>query len=145
MKRFIGHYVEMVVAMFVGMGVLALPWMLIWPDLDENPVTDTLVMATNMTIGMAAWMAVRGHGRRLIVEMSAAMVAPFLVLLVPYATGAVTADTLMMGGHTLMFLTMLAAMLLRREDYVNHHGRPLWARRRSAEADPADHGVKAFR
>lgn len=140
MKRFIGHYVEMVVAMFVGMGVLALPWMLIWPDLDQNPVADTLVMAANMTIGMAAWMAVRGHGRRMIVEMSAAMVAPFVVLLVPYANGAVTADTVMMGGHTLMFLTMLAAMLVRRDDYVNHHGRPLRAGRL-----PADHGVKAFR
>jgi hypothetical protein len=145
MKRFIGHYVEMVVAMFVGMGVLALPWMLIWPDLDENPVADTLVMAANMTIGMAAWMGVRGHDRRMIVEMSAAMVAPFLVLLVPYATGAVTADTLMMGGHTLMFVTMLAAMLLRREDYMHRHGRPLRTRRQPAEARPADDGVKAIR
>ena len=59
MNRFIGHYVEMVLAMFVGMGILALPWMLIWPDLDEYPVADTLVMAANMTIGMAAWMALR--------------------------------------------------------------------------------------
>ncbi len=145
MKRLIGHYVEMVVAMFVGMGVLALPWMLLWPDLDENPVAHTLVMAANMTIGMAAWMALRGHGRRMIVEMSVAMVAPFLVLLVPYATGVVTADTLMMAGHLLMLVTMLAAMVLRRQDYMNHHGRPLRARRRPAEVIPADHDVKAFR
>jgi flagellar biosynthetic protein FliP len=144
MKRFIGHYVEMVVAMFVGMGVLALPWMLLWPGLDEDPVANTLVMAANMTIGMAAWMALRGHGRQMIVEMSAAMVAPFLVLLVPYAAGAITADTLMMAGHMLMFLTMLGAMVLRREDYVNHHGRPL-RRRPSAQAIPADDGVEAFR
>ena len=129
MKRFIGHYVEMVVAMFVGMGVPALPWMLIWPDLDESPVADTLVMAANMTIGMAAWMALRGHGRRMIVEMSAAMVAPFLVLLVPYVTGAITADTLMMGGHTLMFFTMLGAMLIRRQDYMHHHGTLPWRKR----------------
>ena len=145
MKRFTLHYVEMVLAMFVGMGVLALPWMLIWPDLDEYPVADTLVMAANMTIGMAAWMALRGHGRQMIVEMSAAMVAPFLLLLVPYAAGVITADTLMMAGHMLMFLTMLAAMLLRREDYLNHHSRPLRARRRPAQTLSADHGVKAFR
>ena len=81
----------------------------------------------------------------MIVEMSAAMVAPFLLLLVPYAAGVVTADTVMMAGHMLMFLTMLAAMLLRREDYLNHHGRPLRARRRPAQTAPADHGVKAFR
>jgi len=145
MKRFIGHYVEMVLAMFVGMGVLALPWMLIWPGLDEHPVADTLVMAANMTIGMAGWMALRGHGRRMIVEMSAAMVAPFLVLLVPFAAGGITADTLMMAGHTLMFFTMLAAMLVRRQDYMHHHGRPLRARRRPAQTLPADHDVKAFR
>ena len=145
MKRFTLHYVEMVLAMFVGMGLLALPWMLIWPDLGDYPVADTLVMAANMTIGMAAWMALRGHGRRMIVEMSAAMVAPFLLLLVPYTAGVITADTVMMAGHMLMFLTMLAAMLLRREDYLNHHGRPLRARRRPAQARPADHGVKAFR
>jgi len=145
MKRFTLHYVEMVLAMFVGMGVLALSWMLIWPDLDEYPVADTLVMAANMTIGMAAWMALRGHGRQMIVEMSAAMVAPFLLLLVPYTAGVITADTVMMAGHMLMFLTMLAAMLLRREDYLNHHSRPLRARRRPAQTLSADHGVKAFR
>ena len=121
MKRFIGHYVEMVVAMFVGMGVLALPWMLIWPDLDQNPVADTSVMAANMSIGMAAWMAVRGHGRRMIVEMSAAMVAPFVVLLVPYQLGALSGDGLMMWGHALMFVTMLAAMLWRLDEYRRGH------------------------
>jgi flagellar biosynthetic protein FliP len=133
MKHFIGHYVEMVLAMFVGMGLLALPWMLIWPDLGDHPVADTLVMAANMTIGMAAWMALRGHGRRMIVEMSAAMVAPFL-LLVPLVAGAITADTLMMAGHVLMFLTMLAAMLLRRQDYMHHHGTLPWRKRVTAVA-----------
>lgn len=120
--RFVGHYIEMVVAMFVGMGLLALPWMLIWPGLSAHPVLDTLVMAANMTIGMAAWMAIRGHGRRMIAEMSVAMVAPFVVLLAPLAAGAITIDSLTMAGHVLMFLTMLAAMLLRREDYAHHHG-----------------------
>ncbi len=128
--RFVGHYVEMVVAMFVGMGLLALPWMLVWPGLSDHPVPDTLVMAANMAIGMAAWMAIRGHDRRLIVEMSVAMVAPFVVLLAPLATGAITADTLRMTGHMLMFLTMLAAMLLRRQDYSHLHGTaPLRIRR----------------
>jgi flagellar biosynthetic protein FliP len=126
--RFIGHYAEMVLAMSIGMGLLALPWLLIWPGLGDHPVPDTLVMAANMTIGMAAWMAVRGHGRRMIVEMSAAMVAPFLLLLAPLAAGAITADTLTMAGHALMFLTMLGAMLVRRHDYAHHHG--TWPLRR---------------
>ena len=133
MKRFVAHYVEMVLAMFAGMGLLALPWMLIWPGLSDHAAIDTLVMAANMTTGMAAWMAFRGHGRRMIVEMSAAMVAPFLVLLVPLAMGAISDDTLMMAGHTLMFLTMLAAMLVRREDYTRHHATAPGRRRQSED------------
>ncbi|MFF3228793.1 hypothetical protein ACFYV7_38775 [Nocardia suismassiliense] len=119
---FVGHYLEMVLAMFIGMGLLALLWMLIWPGLHDQPVASTLVMAADMTIGMAGWMAIRGHSRRMIVEMSVAMVAPFVVLLVPLVTGAITADTLMTVGHVLMFGTMLAAMLLRRSDYTHRHG-----------------------
>ena len=65
--------------------------MLVWPGLSDHPVIDTLVMAADMTIGMAAWMAFRGHARRMVVEMSAAMVAPFLLLLVPLAAGAISA------------------------------------------------------
>ncbi len=120
--RFAGHYLEMVVAMFVGMGLFALPWMLLWPSLSDHPVLDTLVMVANMTLGMAAWMAVRRHSSRLIIEMSAAMVAPFVVLLAPLAAGAITIETLSTAGHVLMFVTMLGAMLLRRHAYLHRHG-----------------------
>jgi flagellar biosynthetic protein FliP len=138
LRRFVGHYLEMVLSMLAGMGLLAIPWMVLWPGLSDHPVIDTLVMTANMTIGMAAWMAFRGHGRRMIVEMSAAMVAPFLLLLIPLVAGAITTDTLMMGGHTLMFLTMLGAMLVRRGDYTHHHGTWPWNRRRSTPVeDPA--------
>lgn len=115
--RLIGHYVEMVVAMAVGMGVLALPWMLMWPGLHNHRVLDVLVMVVNMTLGMAAWMAIRRHSRRTIIEMSVAMVAPFVVLLVPLATGAISVNTLTTAGHILMFGSMFAAMLVRRRDY----------------------------
>ena len=135
LRRFVGHYLEMVLSMLAGMGLLAIPWMVLWPGLSDHPVIDTLVMTANMTIGMAAWMVFRGHGRRMIVEMSAAMVAPFLLLLIPLAAGAITTDTLMMGGHTLMFITMLGAMLVRRDDYTHHHGTWPWSRRRSAPAE----------
>jgi hypothetical protein len=49
------------------------------------------------------------------------MVAPFVVLLVPYWAGAADRDILMMGGHTLMFATMLLAMLWRRHEYTADH------------------------
>lgn len=129
MKRFVAHYMEMVLAMLVGMGVLGGLWMMIWPGIHDRPVLHTLEMAADMTIGMAVWMVLRGHPRRMIVEMSVAMVAPFL-LLIPLVAGVITAGTLMLAGHVLMLFTMLAAMLLRREDYMHHHGRPVWKRRR---------------
>ncbi len=130
-RRFLGHYVEMLLAMTAGMLLLGGLAMLVWPGLPDHPVTSTLVMAADMTVGMAAWMAFRGHSRRLVVEMSAAMVAPFLLLLVPLVAGVISAETLNMAGHTLMLLSMLAAMLLRRQDYTARHdtGRS-WRRRR---------------
>lgn len=118
--------------MLAGMGILGGLWMMIWPGIHDHPVLHTLEMAADMTIGMAVWMALRGHSRRMIVEMSVAMVAPFLLLLIPLVAGLITAGTLMLAGHVLMLFTMLAAMLLRREDYMHHHGTFPWRRRRPA-------------
>lgn len=133
-SRFAGHYVEMVLAMLAGMGILGGLWMIIWPGINDHLVIHTLQMAADMTIGMAVWMALRGHSRRMIVEMAVAMVAPFIVLIVPLAGGAITADTMMIAGHLLMLFTMLAAMLLRRHDYSHHEGRLPWQRHRTALA-----------
>ncbi|WP_144126893.1 hypothetical protein [Catellatospora sichuanensis] len=115
--RFALHFAEMVVAMFVGMLALGPLWSLAWPGLSDLTVLSVLVMATNMTIGMALWMRFRRHGWARIAEMSAAMYVPFLVLLVPYAYGAVSGEALMMGGHLLMLPAMLAAMLWRHREY----------------------------
>jgi hypothetical protein len=119
--RFAGHYLEMIVAMVLGMVALGPIWSLAVPRLSDYPVADVLVMATNMSIGMALWMRIRRHSWPRIAEMCAAMYVPFLVLLVPYGAGVLSADGLMMGGHVLMFPAMLAAMLWRRGDYY-HHG-----------------------
>jgi hypothetical protein len=115
--RFVLHYLEMVLAMFVGMFALAPIWTLAWPGHADRPVVDALVMAANMTLGMALWMRIRRHRWGLIVEMSAAMVLPFLALLVPYAMGALDAHGLMMGGHIIMLPAMLVAMLVRHREY----------------------------
>jgi peptidoglycan/LPS O-acetylase OafA/YrhL len=61
-----------------------------------------------MAIAMVVWMRVRGHGWRGTVEMAAAMLVPFLVLLVPYWAGGLTESALMAAGHTLMMVAMLA-------------------------------------
>jgi hypothetical protein len=117
--HFVRHYVEMVVAMLAGM--FALGWLegLAFPALTLPTELAVLVMATNMSLGMAAWMRVRRHAWRPIAEMSAAMYLPFAVLLVPFWTGLLDAGDLMIWGHVLMLPAMAAAMLLRPAEYAH--------------------------
>jgi hypothetical protein len=115
--HFVRHYLEMVVAMFAGMFALGTLEHLVWPALTARHDVGVLVMATNMAIGMGAWMRFRGHSWRGIVEMSGSMYVPFAVLLVPYWSGAIGAGALMTWGHVLMFPAMAAVMLLRPAEY----------------------------
>lgn len=125
-RPFTRHYLEMVVAMVLGMVVLDPVWRLgLWlggaDDLLDNHTTGSVIMATNMCIGMGAWMRHRGHTWHPILEMSAAMYVPFVVLMPLLWTGAMSGAQYMVGGHGLMLLTMLAAMLWRRNEYSGHH------------------------
>jgi hypothetical protein len=113
------HYLEMVVAMVVGMVLLGLLQQLAWPSLNFYSAVGVLVMATDMAIGMGAWMRVRGHSWRGIAEMSASMYAPFIALLVPYWTGVVSGAELLTWGHLLMFPAMALVMYLRPAEYRN--------------------------
>jgi hypothetical protein len=116
------HYLEMVVAMVVGMMALGPVEDLLWPGLDDRLDVHVVVMATNMAIGMGAWMRFRGHSWRAIAEMSAAMYVPFAVLLVPYWAGAVSGGLLMTAGHVAMLPLMALAMLLRPAEYTHRAG-----------------------
>jgi hypothetical protein len=118
-RHFVRHYVEMVVAMLVGMVVLGPVEALIWPDLTARADVGAVVMATNMAIGMGGWMRFRGHSWRGIAEMSAAMYVPFLVLLLPFWSGAIGEHAVMTWGHVLMLPAMAAVMLLRPEEYAH--------------------------
>lgn len=117
-RRFWWHYAEMLLAMAVGMMLLAPLWQ---PLGIERADLQVLTMAADMTIGMAAWMRVRRHGWRPIAEMSAAMVAPFVLLLPALWAGMLSEEGLVVLGHVLMLLAMLAAMLLRPDEYTGHH------------------------
>ena len=118
-RHFVRHYVEMLVAMVVGMVVLDRLEGLVLPDLMSRADVGALVMATNMAVGMGAWMRFRGHSRRGIAEMAAAMYLPFLVLLVPWWAGAVAGDAVMLWGHVLMLLSMAMAMVLHPAEYAH--------------------------
>jgi len=121
MSHFIRHYLEMVAAMFIGMGVLGMPaGMLV-----DDEALDLLVMAASMTIPMVAWMRYRGHSWRAAGEMSGAMFAPTFVAIA--LLGTVDFDTLMVFEHVAMLLAMLAAMLLRPSEYTHAHGATMTA------------------
>jgi hypothetical protein len=122
-RRFLRHFLEMTAAMVAGMLLLSPVWSAATAGLAlfDRPDVDALVMATNMTIGMTVWMRHRGHGWAPVAEMGAAMFVPFPLLAGPYWAGMLSADGLMMGGHLLMAPAMVAAMLLRREEYTAAH------------------------
>jgi hypothetical protein len=118
------HYLEMVVAMAVGMVALHPVWTFAldaagWSGFLDSPEAMTMVMATNMTIAMTAWMRFRGHSWRPCVEMGAAMYLPFLVLFVPMWLGLITSDAVYLWGHVLMLVAMAGAMAIRPDEYAH--------------------------
>jgi hypothetical protein len=120
MKKFWWHYGEMVVAMLVGMVVLApLTDLVFRGALFERADMSALVMATDMSIGMAVWMRVRKHSWPGIGQMVAAMYVPFVVLFVPFWAGVLSGGTMYLAGHVLMLPCMLAVMWLRRSEYTH--------------------------
>ncbi|MFE9750478.1 hypothetical protein ACFYOT_36710 [Saccharothrix saharensis] len=115
--RFARHAAEMAVSMVVGMVALEPVWSFAWPGLADDVTAHVLVMATNMSLGMGLWMRIRRHGWAGIAEMSAAMYAPFVVLLPFHWAGALSGMALMTAGHVLMVPAMLVAMWRRRHEY----------------------------
>lgn len=109
------HFAEMLVAMVVGMVVLDPVWgLVVAADVLARGDVAAMVMATDMTVGMSLWMWFRRHPRREVVEMGAAMYAPFLVLLGPFWAGWVSASALLVAGHVLMLPAMVLVMRRHR-------------------------------
>jgi hypothetical protein len=134
--HFACHYLEMVAVMVLGMVVLGPPLdaglglLGAQPDTwrDTTPELSLLTMAVTMTVPMAAWMRVRGHGWRSTLEMSAAMLVPTAAAVAVLAVDATDAvEAVFALEHTAMFVAMLGVMLRRREEYGwrRHGARPV--------------------
>ena len=134
-RRFTRHYVEMVVAMLLGMVVLGLPAEGILraagtssSELEADaPAVMLLGMAVIMTAPMVGWMRHRGHDRRPCWEMSASMFLPTFAVIGLLGAGVVdNIATLLTIEHVAMLPSMLVAMLLRAEEYTcgAHETRP---------------------
>jgi flagellar biosynthetic protein FliP len=137
--RFTRHYLEMVAAMMLGM-LLHPVWRGYTDGLAAGSAlrsveVDSLVMASVMVAPMVLWMALRRHGWAVTAEMAAAMYVAFLVLFPLHWLGLLDRTGVLVGGHVLMFVLMLVAMLRHRHEFVHHaHGRSAAADRRTIEA-----------
>jgi hypothetical protein len=117
------HYLEMVVAMFVGMavfgGLFAGVVALLGLDVELSPTVTALKMAVDMALGMVVWMRYRGHAWSGTLEMAGVMlVAPVALLPLVWA-GALDGDGLMMIEHVAMFPLMYLVMVRRHHEYAH--------------------------
>ena len=121
-RAFTLHFLEMVLVMFVGMGVFsglaALAFAAAGSSVsDQSGAFRVMLMGVNMTVPMVAWMVFRGHRAVLNAEMAAAMLVPSVV-----AAALVWSDALgTMAGlgvqHAVMVPAMLGVMLWRYDEY----------------------------
>jgi hypothetical protein len=120
--RFTWHFVQMALAMMVGMGVFAIALMLAGEsDLEKrSPEMWGTSMGVAMAIPMAAWMRVRRHSWSRTLEMSAAMTVPIFALAAICAVGALPHTAVTGAAGVLMWAGMLGAMLYRRHEYTEH-------------------------
>ena len=116
------HFLEMLAAMAVGMIAtgaifLSIVGLKTWDQVTiQYPTQALLAMAAGMSIPMAAWMLVRGMGRRNAYEMAAAMVLPVLPFLC-LVWFDVTKGAQCGGYCATTIVAMLVLMRYRRSTY----------------------------
>lgn len=113
------HLGEMVLAMMVGMCLLALPSGAVVSALgysNSDPAVSALVMTFNMTVPMVVWMLVRGDTRERAGEMGAAMVIPVIVIVVMSLVGVHPCSGLSGTVMDPIIPAMIAVMLFRRSE-----------------------------
>jgi uncharacterized membrane protein YhaH (DUF805 family) len=110
-RAFARHFGEMLIAMFLGMGVLgglaALGFGATGGSSSDLPGgVRVMLMGIYMTVPMVLWMKYRGHAAARNVEMALSMMVPTVALGVQ---------------HLVMVPAMLGVMLWRYDDYAHPH------------------------
>jgi hypothetical protein len=127
---FARHYLEMVLAMAVGMvayGVLfrsPLDPIGYGAVLSDHPYVSECLMLVAMSIPMVAFMQYRHHGWLRTAEMLFGMVLPAVAVICLFALVAdpvLTDSALSVSSHAAMLLGMLLAMLYRHAEYAAPH------------------------
>ena len=121
--RFAWHFIQMFLAMMVGMVPLGIVLALLRvSNLSKTqPELFASLMALSMVLPMAAWMLLRmGHSVARTTEMSLAMLLPTVVI-VPLCLAGVLPHSAAVGpSMMLMSVAMLADMGFRWRDYAQH-------------------------
>jgi len=120
--RFTWHFVQMALAMMVGMGAFAIALAVTGEShlKTRSPEVWGASMGVAMAVPMAAWMRFRGHAWSRTLEMSAAMTLPIFALAAICAVGALPHTAVTGAAGVLMWAGMLVAMLYRRREYAEH-------------------------
>jgi hypothetical protein len=144
-RHFLRHLGEMLLAMVVGMmvlgaldrGILAAAGTSASHVRDAAPEVVAVVMAFNMSAGMAVWMRHRGHAWARITEMAGAMFVPALAAIALFWGGVIQSGGILVLEHVAMIPAMIAVMLVHRGEYsrpVHQHAVGYTAK--TAAADP---------
>ena len=122
-RRFARHFLEMVVAMLVGMGALeglaAVAFAVAGSDLTDQPgALRVMLMGINMTIPMVLWMGYRGHAMARSVEMAASMLVPSALAAALASGNALGEGAALALQHAVMLPAMLGVMAWRYDAYA---------------------------
>jgi hypothetical protein len=124
-RHFLRHLGEMLLAMVVGMivlgavgrGILVAAGTSAAHVRETAPEVVAVVMAFNMSVGMAVWMCHRGHAWERIAEMSGAMFVPALAAIALFWGAVIESGAILALEHVAMIPAMIAVMLVRRCEY----------------------------
>ena len=117
--RFACHYVEMVVAMIVGMVVLAPLWPGRLGGLRGGRTPLVMADGHDDRHGACGWRSAGTPGARDRRDVGGDVRCRSSCCSCRTGSGAISGEALMIAGHVLMFPLMLAVMLLRRDEYAH--------------------------
>jgi hypothetical protein len=125
-RAFARHFGEMLLAMFLGMGVLgglaALVFAAAGGSSSDLPGgLRVMLMGVYMTAPMVAWMAYRGHTAARNVEMAMSMIVPTLAAAALAWAGVLGTGAALGVQHVVMVPAMLGVMLWRYDHYARPH------------------------
>jgi hypothetical protein len=125
-RAFARHFGEMLLAMFVGMGVfgglVALAFAATGASSSDLPGgVRVMLMGVYMTVPMVGWMTYRGHAAARNVEMAMSMLLPTACAAALAWAGVLGIGAALGVQHAVMVPAMLGVMLWRYDDYARPH------------------------